>query len=77
MWRWLLIFLSACGGSSASNVGDVRCTTDSECVGGQRCVLVSSVRIGTGDCLASSGAKVCRPLCTDCAKAAPCGCQCP
>lgn len=69
-------FLLACG-SSASNVGDTRCATDADCSSEQRCVLAKAIRIGTGDCLASSGANVCRPLCADCANATPCGCQCP
>lgn len=71
----VLFILTACG-SSASNVGDVRCSTDADCSSEQRCVRATSIRIGTGECLVSSGANVCRPLCADCSKATPCGCQC-
>ncbi|MDP2272835.1 MAG: hypothetical protein Q8N23_27360 [Archangium sp.] len=71
----LLLLLTACG-SSASNIGDVRCVEDGDCPSQQRCVLAKAIRIGTGECLASSGATVCRPLCADCANATPCGCQC-
>jgi hypothetical protein len=68
--------LSACG-STFAGYSDLKCTTDADCPTPQRCVEVHSIRVGTGDCLASSGATVCRPLCADCASSTPCGCQCP
>lgn len=76
MWRWLLILLCGCG-TTFSSYGDVKCATDADCRDPQRCLTVHSIRVGTGDCLASSGSNVCRPLCADCATSTPCGCQCP
>lgn len=69
-----VVTLCACGGYGTT-VGDRRCADDTECRDGERCVTVMNVLVSTGDCLASSGASVCRKVCESPADARPCGCQ--
>jgi hypothetical protein len=73
---WVLaVVVSGCGGGTFA--GDVRCQPDGGCLGGL-CVRVTRVLTPTGQCLASSGADVCRPVCASCPGGdEPCGCVCP
>jgi hypothetical protein len=70
---WLLV--GACG--HVADVGDHKCTTDTDCPATWACVRVTQVHAVTGDCLTSSGVEVCRPHCTSCPPASACGCVCP
>ena len=69
---WLLFFL-CCG--APLELGDHRCASNADCLTGQRCVHVTKVFVGTGDCLESSGADVCRARCPEGTAPTDCGCQ--
>ncbi len=69
-----VLALVGCG--SSTDVGDRKCALDADCTNDWKCVTVTQVRAPTGDCLASSGVNVCRPLCTSCPPPGTCGCVC-
>ncbi len=71
----LMILVCACSGSTAT-VGDTLCLSSAECANDQRCAQVTKIRSPTGDCLATSGTMVCRPICSSCPPVSECGCVC-
>lgn len=71
----LVVMVSTACGGNGSAIGDRRCSDDAECREDEKCVLVTSVLVSTGDCLASSGVNVCRKVCASAADSKPCGCQ--
>ena len=71
-----MLVLCACGASTTGPTGDRLCSNDAGCAEGLVCAHVLEVRVGTR-CLASSGADVCRPVCTTCPPSNGCGCVCP
>lgn len=70
-----MVAVSGCSGGTYE--GDRLCQPDGGCLGGL-CVHVTQVLSPTGQCLASNGADVCRPVCATCPGGGdPCGCVCP
>jgi hypothetical protein len=77
--RWLALALAVAGcGTSGAFPGDALCAEDGGCPTGQACSHVVDVLASDGKCMPSTGANVCRAVCTQCpAVIVACGCVCP